>query len=548
MAGSRALVGYVVSLLFIPASVIFLFHRHFVFFSELDYLSFYISVSALFFFALFLLLCWYYSFLLVRKNSLSSINLFLKNILQVDSNKLSEEDALIIEKENLNILEKKEKAQMIIYSCSIPMLLVFLTTSVSAIAMDRTNTKILILAALTIYVLVFFFFKIKSFFNLKKHYSWIKLHSEVFISIYKGIQYYDGYDYVIGKFDDFEEGTILQEKYSVRKIFFKSFSCLCFAFVAFCGMYILVKDLFSEFSSNLLDSSDLLFASYLSLILALSSFWKYFEASNFKIETLESRTIANRNSIETKKLENDIFIAFHDVCFQDPTKVSDTPLIQNLSFSVLPGEVVAITGEDAKTCGTYMFDLILKYYKPQSGAIYLAGAKSELIDRSSIKNNISIFRFDFCLVPGTVFDNLEIVLGQANPKKVEHIATKVGLLDSLDCPVFDENGKFYINQEMMIRIQIARTYMKKPKIVLIETPEYFENEVARDLFEQFVKNISQRKTIMMITDDIKKLVYSDKILYFGKGVSHFGIPAELSKTKEYAAYLKLLSEESEYEY
>jgi ABC-type multidrug transport system fused ATPase/permease subunit len=63
-----------------------------------------------------------------------------------------------------------------------------------------------------------------------------------------------------------------------------------------------------------------------------------------------------------KKLPDDrIFIAFHGVYFQDPTKISDVPLLNDISFSALPGEQISITGENLFK-GTHIFELILKYY------------------------------------------------------------------------------------------------------------------------------------------------------------------------------------------
>lgn len=465
----------------------------------------------------------------------------------IDSNKVSEDDIRSIEKENFKNATKKEKAKIMICSCSVPMFLVFVTSSLAAGILDKQNLKTTAIASFVIYILIFAFYKAKQILSLEKYNDWIKKISELLISSYKGVQHFEAYDQMLDKINNFEDDAYKQEKKNSEKIFFKTFFYICLVFMFFCGIYILIKD-FVEQPTDLLNSSDLLFVSYLSLILSLVSFWKYFEDSKLKIETLDTQTISNQNQTETKKLENEIFIAFHNVCFQDPTKISDIPLINNLSFSVLPGEQITITGENAKTCGSYLFDLLLKNYKPQSGMIYLAGTKSDQIDKASIKDNIAIFKFDFCLIPGTVFENLDLAQPSNDSKRIFYVASNVGLLDGLDCPIYDEDGRFFINQETMIRIQIARIYMKKPKVVLIETPDYFENDIVQDLFEQFVANISKKKTTIMITDDVKKLVYSNKILYLGKDASYFGMPADLSRTKEYASYLKSLCEENEYEY
>jgi ATP-binding cassette subfamily B protein len=345
---------------------------------------------------------------------------------------------------------------------------------------------------------------------------------------------------MIEKFSKCKNIIKKETKETLSKISFKAFLYSGVLFCFMCVLYIAKEDYVLNNLLNISPIADLFFFSLFTFIISFCSFIKYVSSKRIVIDFVENAQIED-NPEEKKKLSgNNLFIAFHNVCFQNPTIISDKLLINNLSFSVLPGEFVAITGESSYVYAKYIFELLLKYYKLQSGAIYLSGTKLESIKKSSVRKLISIFKLDFGLISGTVYENLELASYAKEPAKIERIAEKFGLLEDLDLEIYDEKGKLCISQEVIIRIQLARIYMQKSKIVLIETPDYFENEFAEIVFSDFVKNISKRKTTLILTDDIKTLVYANKVLYIGENESYFGTPAELSRVDSYGRYLSML--------
>ncbi|GHT89627.1 hypothetical protein FACS1894113_5070 [Alphaproteobacteria bacterium] len=252
--------------------------------------------------------------------------------------------------------------------------------------------------------------------------------------------------------------------------------------------------------------------------------------------------LTKQNNFEAKNslAGKELFIAFHNVSFQDPTKISDKLLIENLSFSVLPGEFVSITGESSPNLSPFIFELILRYYVVHFGDIYISGTKIELISKGATRKLISIFKQNFGLINGNIYENLNVAMQDKSPEKINKIAEKFGLFEELDWMVYGEHGELNISQELCFRVQIARLYARNPKVVLIETPCAFENDFAVEIFKDFVENISKEKTIIMQTNDMKTLIYSDKILYLGKDETRFGTHAELSKFDAYGNFLKIL--------
>jgi ABC-type multidrug transport system fused ATPase/permease subunit len=232
--------------------------------------------------------------------------------------------------------------------------------------------------------------------------------------------------------------------------------------------------------------------------------------------------------------KENLFVAFHDVHFQLPTILTDSPIFDNLSFSVLPGEFVAITGENIQY-SEFVFDLILKYYKPQSGNIYISGTPLPNISTPSIRSKIGFFKEDFALAQGTVYDNLSVISN--DKKKIVDVSKKIQLYEDLNVNILDENNYVQVPQDLLFRLQIGRLSIQKPKILLIETPEAFESQNEEYLFNDFVRHSSKKKTTIISTSNPEFIIYANKILYIGDGKIEFGTHAELSKNSEYQRYI-----------
>jgi ABC-type multidrug transport system fused ATPase/permease subunit len=542
MLYSKAFGGYLVSLCFLPISVFVFFYKRFCILSEFEYIPFYISISAVFFFIIFLILCWYFSFLFVKSKTLIYINQSIQNILNIDPNKISTEDLKSFRHLFISNTREKEIGSIVFYSCTIPSLLCLLTTVGLITIVNYKSIYTLLTSIIVLFILLHFAYTVINLCDIRKYNNWFDLFQKISISSYKGVQFYNSETAIKEKFLKCQNIIKKEIRSNLSKTFFRVFLRSCLLFCSICILYILKEDYVTKNFFDLAGIADLFFFTLFLFIICFCSFARYLSTKNISIDIIENAQIESEPEDLKSLSGNNLFIAFHNVCFQNPTIVSDELLLNDLSFSTLPGEFVAITGESATPATQYIFELLLKYYNIQSGTIYLSGTKLESISKSSVRKLIAIFRADFGLIIGNVFENLELASPIKDSRKLEYIADKFGLFESLNLSVYSDNGEFAISQETRIRIQLARIYMQKPKIVLIEAPEFFEDYSAKEVFTNFVKNISKKKTIFILTYDIKTLVYANKILYLGKRESYFGTPVELSRIEEYGNYFRKLQE------
>jgi ABC-type multidrug transport system fused ATPase/permease subunit len=233
----------------------------------------------------------------------------------------------------------------------------------------------------------------------------------------------------------------------------------------------------------------------------------------------------------------DMFVVFNGVHFQDPSIQTNFPVLNGVTFSILPGEFISITGENFRNA-SYIFDLLLKFYSPQSGNIYIAGHNIKNLNTNSLYKIFSIFKIDYGLILGTIEENIRIASMEASPERIIKFADSTGILEHMEENVLNSNGEINVSREILIRIQMARIFLRNSKIILVEDPEISNNGFLKTLFFDFVKFIMKDRTVILVTSNPSLIVYSSKILYCGEEKSLFGTHADLSTEESYRNFLQ----------
>src|SRR6185312_4274178 len=95
-------------------------------------------------------------------------------------------------------------------------------------------------------------------------------------------------------------------------------------------------------------------------------------------------------------------VAFEDVTFDYPTRQGT---LKDISFSVEPGQVVAIVGPTGAGKST-LTNLILRFYEPQKGRILVDGRDIRTVTQDSLREHIGLVLQEPLLLGGTVEDNI----------------------------------------------------------------------------------------------------------------------------------------------
>ncbi len=218
--------------------------------------------------------------------------------------------------------------------------------------------------------------------------------------------------------------------------------------------------------------------------------------------------------------ENDISIAFKNVNFRYPS--SDRPVLTNISFSVNPGETVALVGKSGSG-KTTIIDLIPRLYDPDKGYITFNNKKIIDLNLNSVRKNVSYVGQDFTMFNDTVFNNIAYGELKAFSKKdVIYAAEQANasqfieaLPDGFDTCI-GQNGVLLSGGQRQ-RIALARAILKNAPILLLDEATSALDTESENKIQKAIQKLSKDKTTLVIAHRLSTVVRSNRIIVIDSG-------------------------------
>ncbi|OGE26485.1 hypothetical protein A3H85_00065 [Candidatus Daviesbacteria bacterium RIFCSPLOWO2_02_FULL_40_8] len=226
-------------------------------------------------------------------------------------------------------------------------------------------------------------------------------------------------------------------------------------------------------------------------------------------------------------------IEFKDVVFgyEDSETVLDS-----ISFKMGKREKVALVGHSGAG-KTTIVNLILKFYEPQSGEIFLNDKNFKSLPHQLIRNNISLVYQENELFSSTIREN--VAYGKNNALEKEIIsALKLAnaysfvsqLPRGLDSKVGERGVKLSGGQKQ--RIQIARAILKNAPILILDEATSSLDARSEKEVQDALENLMKNKLVIIIAHRFSTIQNVDKIIVLDGGkIVDYGNPKELSLKK-----------------
>lgn len=220
--------------------------------------------------------------------------------------------------------------------------------------------------------------------------------------------------------------------------------------------------------------------------------------------------------------------------------------LQDLSFEVEPGELVALVGPSGagKTTITY---LLPRLYDPTEGRITLDGYDLRDVTLESLARQIGIVTQETYLLHHTVWANLVYARPDASRTEVEaacraaHIHEFIMGLPEQYQTVVGERGYRLSGGEKQ-RLAIARVILKDPRILILDEATAHLDSQSEALIQAALAPLFAGRTSLVIAHRLSTILAADKILVLDEGrlvetgthtelLAHGGLYAHLYETQ-----------------
>lgn len=212
-------------------------------------------------------------------------------------------------------------------------------------------------------------------------------------------------------------------------------------------------------------------------------------------------------------------IEFNNVSFRFDD--SDKNLLNNVTFTINPGETIAIIGKTGSGKST-IASILVRLLDYQSGSIKIDGVELKEISKHWIRSHIGIILQDPFLYATTIYENIKIGLKDIDPEKV-YEAAKMAAIHN-DIVNFDKGYDTLVGEKGVTlsggqkqRVAIARMLLlKKPLIVFDDSLSAVDTTTDLSI-RNALKNNNHKLTSIIITHRITTAKEADKIIVLEEG-------------------------------
>ena len=255
----------------------------------------------------------------------------------------------------------------------------------------------------------------------------------------------------------------------------------------------------------------------------------------------------NPNAIKLKNCKGKI--TFNNFSFIYPKK--DRTILDNVSFEIMPGEMIGIVGKIGAG-KTTLVNSLLHLYNIEKESIYIDDIDLMDIDITSLRSNIAYVPQDNFLFSDNIKNNIIFSNEEVEMDKVKDAA----LFAAVDDNIKDfQEGYYTMTGERGVtlsggqkqRISIARAYIKDSPIMIMDDSVSAVDVKTEDTILNNIKEKRKGKTTIIIASRVSTVSSLDKILVLNAGkVEAFGKPSDLletSPTYKKMVYLQKLESE-----
>lgn len=232
----------------------------------------------------------------------------------------------------------------------------------------------------------------------------------------------------------------------------------------------------------------------------------------------------------------DATIEFKNVTFSYSSDL-ERAVLKNINFTIKEGETIGIIGHTGSSKST-LISLIPRLYDASEGEVLIGGKNVKEYDLVSLRDAVGVVLQKNVLFSGTIKENLKWGNQDATDEEIilaSEIAQAAPFINEMEqgYETFIEQGGTNVSGGQKQRLAIARTLLKKPKILILDDSTSAVDTKTDALIQAGLKTHMPGITKIVIAQRIQSVIESDKIIIMENGtVMGFGSHETLLKTNK----------------
>ncbi|XP_063285369.1 ATP-binding cassette sub-family B member 6 [Pelobates fuscus] len=341
---------------------------------------------------------------------------------------------------------------------------------------------------------------------------------------FETVKYYNAEDYEVNRFNE----AIVKYQVSEWKVN-ATLAMLNQTQNIIIGLGLLAGSLLSAYfvTENKFKVGDyVLFGTYIiQLYTPLNWFGTYYRMIQNSFIDMENMFELFGEELEVKDMVNAPELRFRDgkIEFENVhfSYVDGKEILRDVSFTVMPGQTVALVGPSGSGKST-VIRLLFRFYDVKGGSIRVDGQDISTVLQASLRAHIGVVPQDTVLFNDTIRNNIRYGRVSASDREVEEAAIAadihdriVSFRDGYDTQVGERGLKLSGGEKQ--RVAIARTILKGPQIVLLdEATSALDTETERNIQASLARVCTNRTTVV-VAHRLSTVINADQILVLKDG-------------------------------